>query len=148
MWTRFDSLVNQSDYSGLCLIFPLFFINTLPGMQYTTFEQLKNFVMQRRTAKLRAARFHRAASFSDLDYFILGALSKLSEYALILSPTYSDAFYSCNVPHFPYIVIKSRLQAGSARYSSAWAGFASYHQSRGSRWLVQGDLDQATAERP
>lgn len=68
-------------------------------MQYTAFEQLKNLVMQRRTAKLRAAGSHRAASFSDLDYFILGALSKLSEYALILSPTNSDAFNSCDIPH-------------------------------------------------
>jgi hypothetical protein len=68
-------------------------------MQYTAFEQLKNLVMQRRTAKLRAAGSHRAASFSDLDYFILGALSKLGEYALISSLSYADALYSCDVPH-------------------------------------------------
>jgi hypothetical protein len=117
-------------------------------MQYTTFEQLKNFVMQRRTAKLRAAGSHRAASFSDLDYFILGALSKLSEYALILSPTYSDAFYSCNVPH---LSIHCDQVSPTSRKCSIFIGMgwlASYHQSRGSRWLVQGDLDQATAERP
>lgn len=49
-----------------------------PIIQYTAFEQLKNIIMQRRTAKLRAIGSPSAAAFSDFDYFILGALSKLS----------------------------------------------------------------------
>ena len=49
-----------------------------PVLQYTVFEQLKNFLVTRRTAKLRAAGAVAAvAVLSDMDYFILGALSKL-----------------------------------------------------------------------
>lgn len=93
-----------------------------PIIQYTAFEQLKNLVMQRRTAKLRAAGSHRAASFSDMDYFILGALSKL----IATSLTY------------PYIVVKSRLQAGSAQYSSAWAGLQAIINKEGVAGLYKG----------
>jgi len=49
-----------------------------PIIQYTTFEQLKNFLVARRTGKLRAAGAVAAvASLSDWDFFLLGALSKL-----------------------------------------------------------------------
>lgn len=51
-----------------------------PIIQYTIFEQLKNFLIKRRTAKLRAAGGAMAvavATLSDWDYFVLGALSKL-----------------------------------------------------------------------
>ena len=50
------------------------------GPQYTAFEQLKNMVIARRTARLRAAGSPLAATLSDLDYFLLGALSKLSAF--------------------------------------------------------------------
>ena len=36
-------------------------------------------VIVRRTARLRAAGSPHAATLTDLDYFLLGALSKLSE---------------------------------------------------------------------
>jgi adenine nucleotide transporter 17 len=53
-----------------------------PIIQYTAFEQLKNLLISRRTAKLRAAGnaaagAAAAAALSDFDFFILGALSKL-----------------------------------------------------------------------
>ena len=49
-----------------------------PIIQYTVFEQLKNFLITGRTAKLRAAGQKTAvAVLSDWDYFLLGALSKL-----------------------------------------------------------------------
>ena len=51
-----------------------------PIIQYTIFEQLKNFMIKRRTAKLRAAGGAMAtavAVLTDWDYFFLGALSKL-----------------------------------------------------------------------
>ena len=49
-----------------------------PIIQYTVFEQLKNFLVKSRTAKLRAAGAkHAVAVLSDWDYFFLGALSKL-----------------------------------------------------------------------
>ncbi len=50
-----------------------------PIIQYTVFEQLKNFLIKSRTAKLRAGGSKTAvALLSDRDYFFLGALSKLS----------------------------------------------------------------------
>lgn len=52
-----------------------------PVLQYTVFEQLKNFLITRRTAKLRAAGLVTAvAVLSDWDFFFLGALSKLGMY--------------------------------------------------------------------
>lgn len=51
-----------------------------PIIQYTIFEQLKNVLIKRRTAKLRAvggAMATAVAVLSDWDYFLLGALSKL-----------------------------------------------------------------------
>lgn len=56
-----------------------------PVIQYTIFEQLKNLLVKRRTAKLRAHGLSKAvAVLSDWDYFFLGALSKLGESAFIL----------------------------------------------------------------
>jgi adenine nucleotide transporter 17 len=49
-----------------------------PVIQYTAFEQLKNFLIASRTNKLRAAGAVTAAAIlSDWDFFFLGALSKL-----------------------------------------------------------------------
>ncbi|KAL4245760.1 mitochondrial carrier family protein [Abortiporus biennis] len=76
-----------------------------PIVQYTIFEQLKNFLVKRRLEKLRAANpgvAVAAAILSDWDYFFLGAFSKL----IATSATY------------PYIVAKSRLQAGHKHGSS------------------------------
>ena len=52
-----------------------------PVIQYTVFEQLKNVLVTRRTAALRAAggAAVTAAVLTDLDFFFLGALSKFSE---------------------------------------------------------------------
>jgi adenine nucleotide transporter 17 len=51
-----------------------------PVLQYTAFEQLKNKLVARRTAKLRASGFPTAvAVLSDWDFFFLGAISKLCE---------------------------------------------------------------------
>ena len=52
-----------------------------PVIQYTVFEQLKNVLVTRRTAALRAAGGAAAATalLTDLDFFFLGALSKFSE---------------------------------------------------------------------
>lgn len=49
-------------------------------LQYTVFEQLKNFLISRRTARLRlGGRTAAAATLTDWDFFILGALSKLGK---------------------------------------------------------------------
>lgn len=51
-----------------------------PIIQYTAFEQLKNFLVARRTNKLRAAGAAAAVvTLSDWDFFLLGAFSKLSK---------------------------------------------------------------------
>ena len=52
-----------------------------PVIQYTVFEQLKNVLVTRRTAASRATGGAAAATtiLTDLDFFLLGALSKFSE---------------------------------------------------------------------
>jgi len=51
-----------------------------PIIQYTAFEQLKNSLITRRTSKLQAAGAATAvAVLSDLDFFLLGAISKLGK---------------------------------------------------------------------
>jgi len=57
-----------------------------PIIQYTAFEQLKNLLIQKRTERLRAAAGAAAAVavLSDLDFFLLGAVSKLGELFLYL----------------------------------------------------------------
>ncbi|KAI0775858.1 mitochondrial carrier [Trametes elegans] len=97
-----------------------------PIIQYTVFEQLKNFLVKSRTAKLRAAGAASAvAALTDWDYFFLGALSKL----VATSSTY------------PYIVVKNRLQSGQARaqrYKSALDGILTIVKEEGIEGLYKG----------
>ncbi|KAL5530458.1 hypothetical protein ACEPAF_6716 [Sanghuangporus sanghuang] len=97
-----------------------------PVLQYTVFEQLKNLLVKRRTARLRAAGNKAAvATLTDIDFFFLGALSKL----VATSITY------------PYIVVKSRLQAGSAaasRYKSSLDGILTVIREEGIEGLYKG----------
>jgi len=93
-----------------------------PVLQYAAFEQLRNLVVVRRTAKLRAAGSPLAATLSDIDYFLLGALSKL----IATSITY------------PFLVVKNRLQAKSADYPSAMAGLRSIIKNEGMSGLYKG----------
>jgi len=98
-----------------------------PVLQYTVFEQLKNLLISRRTASLRAAGGAAAAVavLSDWDFFFLGALSKL----VATSTTY------------PYIVVKSRLQAGSAnalKYKSSLDGLLTIIREEGVEGLYKG----------
>lgn len=54
-----------------------------PVLQYTVFEQLKNALITSRTLKLRASGVKKAvATLTDLDFFLLGAVSKLGEACL------------------------------------------------------------------
>lgn len=96
-----------------------------PILQYTLFEQLKNFIVKRRTARLRASGSPLAAALSDVDYFFLGALSKL----IATSVTY------------PYIVVKSRMQSGHAQgreYKSALDGLLTVVHREGISGLYKG----------
>lgn len=49
-----------------------------PVLQYTVFEQMKNLLIKRRSTRLRASGNKNAvALLTDLDFFFLGAFSKL-----------------------------------------------------------------------
>ncbi|KAG1754012.1 mitochondrial carrier domain-containing protein [Suillus paluster] len=97
-----------------------------PVLQYTVFEQLKNFLIKKRTLKMRARSSGSAvAVLSDWHFFFLGALSKL----VATGTTY------------PYIVIKSRLQAGQAhaeQYKSSLDGLATILKEEGIQGLYKG----------
>lgn len=97
-----------------------------PVIQYTVFEQLKNTLVARRTAKLRLAGAVAAtAILSDWDFFFLGAISKL----IATASTY------------PYIVIKSRMQAGHSSalgYKSTLDGLLTILQEEGIHGLYKG----------
>ncbi|KAF7332162.1 MFS general substrate transporter [Mycena kentingensis (nom. inval.)] len=97
-----------------------------PILQYTVFEQLKNIIIARRTVRMRAAGVAAGAvaALTDGDVFILGALAKL----VATSATY------------PYIVVKSRLQAGvkDAKYKSSWDGLAKIVREEGVAGLYKG----------
>ncbi|KAF7288253.1 hypothetical protein HMN09_00485700 [Mycena chlorophos] len=97
-----------------------------PILQYTVFEQLKNILIARRTNKLRAAGASAAivAALTSRDIFFLGALAKL----VATSATY------------PYIVVKSRLQAGvkNAKYKSSLDGLTTILQAEGVAGLYKG----------
>ncbi|KAG6873311.1 hypothetical protein C0995_000464 [Termitomyces sp. Mi166 len=98
-----------------------------PVLQYTVFEQLKNLLIASRTKKLRAAGAAASvvAVLSDWDFFFLGAFSKL----VATGSTY------------PYIVIKSRLQAGQAsalKYKSTIDGLLTVLKEEGVGGLYKG----------
>jgi len=98
-----------------------------PVLQYTVFEQLKNSLIANRTKKLRAMGVGAVAVsvLSDWDFFLLGAFSKL----VATGSTY------------PYIVVKSRLQAGHAhalKYKSSLDGMLSILREEGVGGLYKG----------
>ncbi|TFK28766.1 peroxisomal membrane protein [Coprinopsis marcescibilis] len=95
-----------------------------PIIQYTVFEQLKNFLITRRTSRLRAAggAAVAVAALSDWDFFLLGALSKLAATSFT----------------YPYIVVKSRLQAGSTKYKSSLDGLLTILKEEGVEGLYKG----------
>ncbi|KAG9219334.1 hypothetical protein CCMSSC00406_0001744 [Pleurotus cornucopiae] len=96
-----------------------------PVLQYTVFEQLKNSLVKSRSAKLKAAGAVAFAVLTDMDFFFLGALSKL----IATSLTY------------PYIVVKSRLQAGQAsalKYKSSLDGLLTIIREEGLEGLYKG----------
>ncbi|EIM87725.1 mitochondrial carrier [Stereum hirsutum FP-91666 SS1] len=93
-----------------------------PVIQYTVFEQLKNAVVRRRKASGAGGKGN---VLTDWDFFFLGALSKL----VATGTTY------------PYIVIKSRLQANhehAKQYRSAWHGIRTVLREEGVEGLYKG----------
>jgi adenine nucleotide transporter 17 len=74
-----------------------------PVLQYTVFEQLKNFLVTTRTQKLNASGLVTAAAvLTDWDFFVLGALSKLGEMVELFCPldlTFSVVATSVTYPY-------------------------------------------------
>lgn len=99
-----------------------------PVIAYTTFEQLKNIIVARRAnaAALRLPAAGRQSitskpvilPLSNLDNFLLGAFTKLLATGLT----------------YPYLVVKSRMQAGAAhghKYKNAFHGLATIISQEG-----------------
>jgi len=117
----FQSILAKDGLGAFCRgLGPALVLVINPIIQYTAFEQLKNLLIARRTSKLRAA-----GVLSDLDFFLLGAISKLAATSIT----------------YPYIVVKSRLQAGAAnssKYKSSLDGLFTILQEEGVGGLYKG----------
>jgi len=123
----FQSIIQKDGITGFWRgIGPALVLVVNPVLQYTVFEQLKNMLVQRRTLRLRAGGNRSAvAVLTDMDFFFLGALSKL----IATSTTY------------PYIVVKSRLQAGQEQakeYKSSLDGLLTIVNNEGIEGLYKG----------
>ncbi|KAL1747472.1 mitochondrial carrier domain-containing protein [Schizophyllum fasciatum] len=122
------NILNKDGFQALWRgIGPALMLVINPVIQYTVFEQLKNILIARRTRQRRALKGAAAAVavLSDWDFFLLGALSKL----IATGSTY------------PYIVVKSRLQAGHAsalRYKSSLDGLLTILREEGVQGLYKG----------
>jgi len=86
-----------------------------PVIQYSVFEQLKNFLIARR-------KLQRKGGLTDLDFFVLGAISKL----VATSATY------------PYIVVKARFHAGASKYKSSLDALGTILRDEGIEGLFKG----------
>ncbi|CEH12406.1 mitochondrial carrier [Ceraceosorus bombacis] len=93
-----------------------------PILQYTAFEQLKNWLVKSRLARLPEAQRGLGVTLSDLDFFLLGALSKLFATGLT----------------YPQIVIKSRQQSGGKGSSNVWTAMTEIVQREGIAGLYRG----------
>ncbi|EST07735.1 Mitochondrial substrate/solute carrier [Kalmanozyma brasiliensis GHG001] len=91
-----------------------------PVLQYTAFEQLKNWVVKSRLARANGGK----VALSDWDFFWLGALSKLFATGLT----------------YPQIVIKSRQHAGSSKGASTniWTAMTEIVNREGIAGLYRG----------
>jgi adenine nucleotide transporter 17 len=96
---------------------PALFLVINPILQYTAFEQLKNMLV---TSRLTRGV---SASLSDLDFFFLGALSKLFATGLT----------------YPQVLVKSRQQAGKGKgKSNFFAELAEILKNEGVAGLYRG----------
>ncbi|KAH9055332.1 mitochondrial carrier [Lactarius vividus] len=120
----FETAARLLQTGGLAVFFrglgPALVLVANPVLQYTVFEQLKNALVRRRREAGRVG-----ALLTDWDFFMLGAISKL----IATGVTY------------PYIVVKSRLQAGhaaAARYRSALHGLRTIIAEEGVSGIYKG----------
>ncbi|KAK4052072.1 hypothetical protein OIV83_002366 [Microbotryomycetes sp. JL201] len=95
-----------------------------PILQFTLFEQLKNWILERRRIRLSKAGAA-APPLTDLDFFLLGAISKLFATGIT----------------YPYLTVKARMQAGHAEgrsYSSSLDGLRKIIKKEGVSGLYRG----------
>lgn len=126
-----------------------------PILQFTLFEQLKNIILARRSIRLSKGAAG-APPLTDLDFFLLGAVSKL----FATSITYPCAFslLSClrrpgadlspspfatlpSLLHHKDLTVKARMQAGGAEgksYTSAVDGLRKIVKEDGVAGLYRG----------
>ncbi|GAA6009782.1 hypothetical protein JCM11491_000810 [Sporobolomyces phaffii] len=114
-------------FSGLG---PALILVSNPILQFTLFEQLKNFLLRRR--QLRLSKSHASAPpLTDLDFFLLGAITKL----FATGTTY------------PYLTVKARMQAGNAEgksYTSSLDGVRKIVRQEGISGLYRGIAPKLT----
>ncbi|KAI8820427.1 mitochondrial carrier domain-containing protein [Fimicolochytrium jonesii] len=96
-------------------ILPALILVINPVIQFTVFERLKGYLQKRKPA------------LSGLDFFILGAISKLAATSIT----------------YPYIVVKSRMQLKQStddnlRYKSVLDGFQKIIRTEGAKGLYKG----------
>ncbi|GAA5863901.1 hypothetical protein JCM8547_005274 [Rhodosporidiobolus lusitaniae] len=109
---------------------PALILVSNPILQFTLFEQLKNFLLRRRAVRL-AKGSAGSPLLTDMDYFLLGAITKL----FATSVTY------------PYLTVKARMQAGNAEgksYTSSFDGLRKIVASEGPQGLYKGIAPKLT----
>ncbi|KAM0748581.1 mitochondrial carrier [Meredithblackwellia eburnea MCA 4105] len=95
-----------------------------PILQFTLFEQLKNAILARRRLRLTKGNAS-MPPLTDLDFFLLGAISKLFATAIT----------------YPYLTVKARMQAGAAEgksYTSSLDGLRKILKNEGAQGLYKG----------
>ncbi|BGP37503.1 hypothetical protein JCM10450v2_001408 [Rhodotorula kratochvilovae] len=103
---------------------PALILVSNPILQFTLFEQLKNLILRRRALRLTKGSAG-APPLTDLDFFLLGAVTKL----FATSVTY------------PYLTVKARMQAGNAvgkSYTSSFDGLRKIVAAEGPQGLYKG----------
>ncbi|GAA5886785.1 hypothetical protein JCM5296_006401 [Sporobolomyces johnsonii] len=103
---------------------PALILVSNPILQFTLFEQLKNFILRRRALRLTKAHAS-APPLTDLDFFVLGAITKLFATGIT----------------YPYLTVKARMQAGNAEgksYNSSFDGLRKIISQDGVQGLYRG----------
>ncbi|GAA5943460.1 hypothetical protein JCM10213_005490 [Rhodosporidiobolus nylandii] len=114
-------------FSGLM---PALILVSNPILQFTLFEQLKNLILRRRALRLSKGNAG-APPLTDLDFFLLGAVTKL---------------FATGVT-YPYLTVKARMQAGNAEgksYSSSLDGLRKIVAKEGVQGLYKGIAPKLT----